>query len=109
MASSLPRIGSRPNLRLILLPNEGAAQGQQGIASQESARISEERDGRVAAHRAEAAHLFRPVGAPICTILSAERRRAGSVCVGGPRTSSTRHRPTIGPGQTHAQQSWPCV
>ena len=62
-------------LRLILLANEAAAQGQQGIALQDGAREFDARDGRVAARRAEAAHLFRLVGAPTCEILSAERRR----------------------------------
>ena len=63
--SSEQRIASRSKLRPVLLANEGAVQGQQGITSREGAQVGEEKHGRVPAHRAEVAHFFRLVGAPI--------------------------------------------
>ena len=72
----MTRIGGRSQLRVICLPYEAAAEGQQGIGRQAGARKQGERRGRVAAHRAEAAHLFRLVGARVTKMLSAERRRA---------------------------------
>ena len=65
IVSSEQRIASRSKLRPVLLANEGAVQGQQGITSREGAQVGEEKHGRVPAHRAEVAHLFRLVGAPI--------------------------------------------
>ena len=51
--------------------------GQQGSRRLGVARECGERHGAVGAHRAEAAHRFKLLGAPICKILSAERRAAG--------------------------------
>ena len=67
-------MGSRSKLRAILLLNEGAAVGKQGIAWQGGAREQGERSGMIAAHGAEATHLFRLHGARVTTMLSAGRR-----------------------------------
>ena len=60
---------------------------QQGIEWQGSARVHGERHGRVAARRAEAAHLFPAINSTISMMLSAESGAAGSDNVGAlPRT-----------------------
>ena len=74
---SLPSSGARSELRLILLPNEAPQSSQQGIEWQGSARVHGERHGRVAARRAEAAHLFPAVNSTISMMLSAESGAAG--------------------------------
>ena len=74
----LPSTGGRSMLRLILLLNEGAAGGQQGIGRQGSAQVQRERSGRVTARWAEAAHHIRHHRASNRKMLSAERRRAAS-------------------------------
>ena len=77
----------RLKLRPILLPNEAPRSSQQGIEWQGSARVHGERHGRVAARRAEAAHLSPAVNSTISMMLSAESGAAGSDNVGAlPRT-----------------------
>ena len=82
MLSCLVSIDSKSKLRPISLRNGGVAEGLQGIGRQGGARDQGERHGRVAAHRAEAEHLLRLVGARVLKMLSAERRRAGLDDVG---------------------------
>ena len=78
----MTRIGGRSQLRAILLPNEAAAEGQQGIAWQKRAREHGRRTRVLTAHRAEAAHHFPLLGALVMKMLSAERGRAASQDVG---------------------------
>ena len=68
---------SRSKLRPVLLPNEAPLSSQQGIEWQGSARVHGERHGRVAARRAEAAHLFPAVNSTTSMMLSAESGAAG--------------------------------
>ena len=84
---SLRWIDSMAKLRLICTAERGTAESQQGIGRQAGACKQSERRGRVAAHRAEAAHLSRLVSARVTKILSAERRRAGPDGVGTLPTS----------------------
>ena len=78
----MTRIDGRSQLRVILLPNEAAAEGQQGIAWQKRAREHGRRSRVLTAHRAEAAHHFPLLGALVMKMLSAERGRAASQDVG---------------------------
>ena len=75
--SSFPSIGSRPNLRPILLPTEAAREGSRGIARQGGAREHDQRPGVITAGRAEAAHLFPLHGARVLQMFCVERARAG--------------------------------
>ena len=70
-----------------LLQNEAPQSSQQGIEWQGSARVHGERHGRVAARRAEAAHLFPAVNSTTSMMLSAESGAAGVDNAGAlPRT-----------------------
>ena len=84
-------MGSMAQLRPISTAKRGVAESQQVIGRQAGARERGERRGRVAAHRAQAAHLFWPVGARVTKILSAKRCRAASDDVGArPRARARR-------------------
>mgnify|MGYP006903400573 CR=1 FL=1 len=74
----MTRIGGRSQLRAILLPNEAAAEGQQGIACQKRACKHGRRSRVITAHRAEAAHHFSLLGALVTKMLSVWRRRGTS-------------------------------
>ena len=61
-----------------------------------------------AAYRAEVAHLFRRVGAPISEILSAETARGGHRDVGCSPTARAPLNQKSGPPVWHAHVSGPC-
>ena len=105
---SLRWIDSKSKLRPILLQNEGAAEGQQGIARQGGACEHAQRSGMVAAQWAEAAHLIRHHRASMWKILSAERRRAGPDGAGGCFTARARFRTTRLSSRRHCHTWWPC-
>ena len=65
---------------------------KQGIWWQGGARMQAEWHGRVAAHRAEHAHLFSLLGARVLNILSANRRLAASDEVRARSTARPRQR-----------------
>ena len=88
--SSFPSIGSRPNLRPILLPTEAAREGSRGIARQGGAREHGQRPGVITAGRAEAAHLFPLHAARVLQMLCVERARAGPEEVGALPTARAR-------------------
>ena len=87
---TLRRIDSESKLRPISLRNEGAAEGQQGIARQGGACEHAQRSGMVAAQWAEAAHLNSPHSSTIREMLSAERRRAAPDGIPAPSPARAR-------------------
>ena len=104
----LPSFGGLSKLRLILLLNEGAAGGQQGIGKQGSAQVQREWSDTVAARWAEVPHLIRLDPASIWKMLSAERRRAASDDARRLPTARALSSIRIGPRQSHARTSGRC-